>query len=195
MKKIRIFLLISMLLFGIEFGFGRVQAAGTVNLTSNKSSINVGDEFTVSVNLNGMSVATMTIKVSVDTSKVDYISGPGNTNFVNGRVIYTWTDTNGGANPITSGTVATFKFKAKQSGKASFSVMGEFYDSNENVVSPSFSGTSVTLKQIEVNPPSDNTENNNNNNNATNSTGGTSQNTGGQTSGGQTTSRKWKFKK
>ena len=78
-----------------------------------------------------MSAATLTIKINVDTSKVEYVSGPGNSNFVNGRVIYTWTDPNGGLSPITSGTVATFKFKAKSAGTASFSVSGEFYDSNE----------------------------------------------------------------
>ena len=37
----------------------------------------------------------------------------GNSNFVNGRVIYTWTDQSGGLNPKTSGTIASFKFKAK----------------------------------------------------------------------------------
>lgn len=140
-----------------------------------------------------MSVATLTIRVSVDTNKVEYVSGPGNSNFVNGRVIYTWTDPNGGASPITSGTIATFKFKAKQTGTASFSVSGEFYDSNENVISPSFSGTSVSLQEKEATSPSGNTGNNNqtggtaSNNNQTTTGGSTSNNTGGsQTSSGGT---------
>ena len=134
-----------------------------------------------------MSAATLTIKINVDTSKVDYVSGPGNSNFVNGRVIYTWTDPNGGISPITAGTIATFKFKAKAAGTTSFSVSGEFYDSNENVIIPSFTGTSVSIQEKTVTPPSGNVVNNNtnqsggtaSNNNQTNTAGNTGNNTGG----------------
>ena len=148
-----------------------------------------------------MSAATLTIKINVDTSKVEYVSGPGNSNFVNGRVIYTWTDPNGGLSPITSGTVATFKFKAKSAGTASFFVSGEFYDSNENVISPSFSGTSVSLQEKSVTPPSGNSVNNNinqtnaagnNNSNQTTTGGTTGNNTGGNS---QTTSGRHNFRR
>ncbi len=68
------------------------MAAGTISLKASKSSVTVGEEFNVSVNLSGGSVATLTSRITIDTSKVDYVSGPSNTNFSNGRVIYTWTD-------------------------------------------------------------------------------------------------------
>lgn len=191
MKKIKIILLMSVLLLYFGLNFNKVEAAGGVTLTSNMSSAYIGDEFTVSVNVSGMSVATLTIKINVDTSKVDYVSGPGNSNFTNGRVIYTWTDPNGGASPITSGTIATFKFKAKQAGTASFSVSGEFYDSNENTITPSFSGTSVILQEKTVTPPSSDTGNNNNNNQNTGS--GSTGSSGGQTNSGSTSRRTNKF--
>ena len=51
----------------------------------------------------------------------------------------------------------TFKFRAKQTGKASFQVSGEFYDPDENPITVSFSGTNVTIQQkTEVNPPTNN---------------------------------------
>lgn len=78
--------------------------------------------------------------------------GPSNSSYSNGRVIYTWTDPTGGANPKT-GTLATFKFKSKQPGKASFSVNGDLYDSDENPINPGFSGTSVTIQEKVVTPP------------------------------------------
>ena len=67
------------------------QAAGSIRLSSSKSNVTVGEEFNISVNLSGASVATLTSRVTIDTSKVEYVSGPANTNFSNGRIIYTWT--------------------------------------------------------------------------------------------------------
>ena len=68
------------------------HAAGSIRLSSSKSNVTVGEEFNISVNLSGASVATLTSRVTIDTSKVEYVSGPANTNFSSGRIIYTWTD-------------------------------------------------------------------------------------------------------
>ena len=79
-----------------------VLAVGNVSLVTSKTNVNVGDEFTVNVNLSGVSIASLTVRVNVDTTKVQYIKGSGNSNFRNGKVIYTWTDPNGGETPISS---------------------------------------------------------------------------------------------
>ena len=163
MKKIKIILLAIIILNAILINFNNVYAVGSVSLTSNKSKCTVDDEFIVNVNISNMSVASLTIKINIDTSKVQFISGPQNSNFVNGRVIYTWTDQSGGLNPKTSGTIASFKFKAKTTGTASFSITGDFYDENENVISPSFSGTNVILEEKQVINQQENDENNTSN--------------------------------
>lgn len=150
-KKIYITIILSMfllLLFSVKS-----NAAGSIRLSPSKSSVTVGDEFNVSVNLSGASVATLTSRITIDTSKVEYVSGPSNTNFSNGRVIYTWTDPTGGENPKTDGTIATFKFRAKATGTATFSVSGNFYTPDEKPVNPSFSGTSITIKEKEQPKP------------------------------------------
>ncbi len=134
-----------------------VYGAGNVSLSSNKSSVKVGEEFSVSVSISNMSVASLTARVGVDTSKVDYVSGPSNSSFKNGRAIYTWTDPNGGESPKTSGVIATFKFKAKATGSCGFSVNGDFYTPEETSVNPIFSGTTVTIIEdtpIVPDPPS-----------------------------------------
>lgn len=174
-KKIYISLLsflFLLLLFSVKS-----NAAGSIRLSPSKTSVTVGEEFNVSVNLSGASVATLTSRITIDTSKVDYVSGPSNTNFSNGRVIYTWTDPTGGENPKTDGTIATFKFRAKATGTATFSVSGNFYTPDEKPVNPSFSGTSITIKEKEQpqppvtpNPPS--------------TGGGTGGSSGGTTGGG-----------
>lgn len=102
LKRIRIVLIILVFLAITIFWNSTVNAAGNVSLASSKQSGYVGDEFYVSVNLSDISVATLTVRISIDPSKVEYISGPGNSNYINGKVIYTWTDQTGGLSPLTS---------------------------------------------------------------------------------------------
>lgn len=123
---------------------GVVQAA-SVTLSSSASKVTVGNEFTVSANLSGASVASLSVRISVDTSKVEYVSGPASSSFRNGTAIYTWTDTQGGLSPLTGGTIVTFRFRAKTEGTSNFSVSGSFYDSNEQTITPTFSGTSISI--------------------------------------------------
>ncbi len=98
----------------------------------------------------------------------------------------------GGDNPKTGGTIVTFKFKAKQAGKASFSVNGDFYSPDEKNINPSFSGTSVTIKEKEAPPSSGGTTGGTGSGNTGGSSGGTSGGTssGGTSSGGNQTPNK-----
>ena len=144
MKKIYI----SILLFlNLIFITGIAQAA-SVNLTASPSSVTVGNEFTVSANLSGASIASLSVRIGVDTSKVDYVSGPASSSFRNGTAIYTWTDPQGGLAPLTGGTIVTFRFRAKSEGTANFSVSGSFYDANEQGVTPGFAGTSININPV-----------------------------------------------
>lgn len=151
-KKIIISFFIAIIYFIIV---SKVEAAGSVSLSANKTNVNIGDNFTINVNLSGVSIASLTSRISVDTQKVEYVSGPANSNFSNGRVIYTWTDLTGGSSPLTGGTIASFTFKAKAEGTASFGISGDFFTPEETSANPAFSGVSVTINnpQQEVNPP------------------------------------------
>lgn len=141
MKKI----FLTIIFFAILLIAPNVQAAGTVSLSADKTSVNIGEEFRVSISISGMQAASLTARVTVDTSKVEYVSGPSNSNFRNGRIIYTWTDPNGGDTPLTSGTIATFTLKARAEGTAGFSASGDFYSPEEAAINPVFSGVSVTI--------------------------------------------------
>ena len=82
MRTIKLF--ISLFLFTtILLLSAKANAAGSISLTASKNSLKVGEEFTVSVNLSGAEVATLTTRVSIDTSKIQYVSGPANSNYVN----------------------------------------------------------------------------------------------------------------
>lgn len=189
MKTIKKYIYLTILFFICLLLFTtKSNAAGSINLKPSKTSLTVGDEFNISVNLSGASVATLTTRITVDTSKVDYVSGPSNTNFSNGKVIYTWTDPSGGENPKTDGTIATFKFKAKSAGTASFSVSGNFYTPDETPVNPSFSGTSVTIKEKVTVPetPTPTPPSTGGSGSGESTGGGNSGSTGGTTGGGST---------
>lgn len=166
MKKLKI--IIQFIIFTVIILLCNKVNAASINLSPNKSSVTVGDEFTISMNLSGASLASLNVKITVDSSKVEYISSnaPNNTNFNNGRILYTWTDASGGSNPKTDGTIVTFRLRAKSAGEPSFSISGNFYDVNENSVNLSLSGTSIKINEKEVVPPPiveetpDNNENN-----------------------------------
>lgn len=175
MCKIKKVIIISIIFISIILVKNQVQAVVSVSLASDKNAVYVGDEFSISVNLSGASVVTLTTRITVDTSKVEYISGPSNSNFSNGKVIYTWTDPNGGASPISSGTIATFKFRAKSTGIANFSITGDFYDADENQIIPKFTGKTITINGV----PTQST---------TPSEGGGNSNTSGATNSGDSSS-------
>lgn len=165
MKKIKITL--QLILFIILILLCSKVSAASITLSPNKNNITSGDEFTISMNLSDANLASLNVKITVDTSKVDYISStaPDNTNFNNGKILYTWTDTSGGENPKGEGTIVTFRLKSKSSGNANFSVTGKFYDANENSVNMTLNGTSVKINQdISINPPETNTNEVTNNN-------------------------------
>ena len=149
MKKICISIAVISLIFIIKT---HAYAVGSVSVSVDKTSLNIGDTVNVSINLSGASVATLTSRLTFDTQKLQYVSGPSNSNVVNGKVIYTWTDSNGGATPKTGGSIAIFKFKAIKEGTANFNVSGDFFSPEETAVNPSFSGASISIKNP-VPPP------------------------------------------
>lgn len=73
MKKIKIYFGILMFVLFIILS-SKVNAVGSVTLSASKSTVTVGDEFNITVSLNGASAATLTTRISIDTSKVEYVS-------------------------------------------------------------------------------------------------------------------------
>jgi len=122
-----------------------VFATGNVSIVSNENNAINGEEFEISVDLSGVPSCAFQIEMSFDESKLDYVSGPENSNRVGNTVYYIWLDETGGQNPIKDGTVVQFKFKAKATGTAAFGINGLFYDKNGNAINPTFVGTSVNI--------------------------------------------------
>ena len=123
----------------------KVFAASNVSVVPTKDSVLAGEEFEVSVSLSGVPACAFQLELSFDANKLEYVSGPENSNMVDSTALYTWVDDTGGSNPAKDGAVVTFKFRAKAAGEAAFGIEGMFFDKNGNEITPIYNGAVVTI--------------------------------------------------
>ena len=131
-------------------------ANGKAFLQSDLDNIEKGQTFQVSIRLEDTSVAALTAELLWDDNKVEYIEGPENTNRIGNGLIYTWWDVEGGQSPQKTGEIASFVFKAKEAGQASFGLKGEFYDENAQLLPMLLEGENFTI--VEKNEDTKNEE-------------------------------------
>ena len=127
----------------------KVFAKGEVYLVTDNSNILKGEEFKINIELKDTSVAAFTVQIYFDSSKIEYLSGSENSNYINNRIVYTWFDENGGASPIENGKIGEFLFKAKEEGSTKLILFGEFYDQNGNSLEISSNSLNIEIKNQE----------------------------------------------
>ncbi len=122
---------------------------GTVYLESNKNIFEQGEEIEIKVAIENTKTVSFTTNLYFDNYKLEYISGPENTNVVDNRVIYVWYDITGGSSPK-DGELAVFRFRAKENGIATFNLDGEFYDSERQVIQTEFRDVQIQIGKEEI---------------------------------------------
>lgn len=128
------------------------DTTGNVYLESNKDVIEVNEEVEISVNINNFKTAAFTLYLYFDDNKFEFIKEnkeDSNINVDNNRIIYVWYDNQGGNSPG-RGSVATFKFKAKENGLATFNIDGEFYTEKGQEVKTTFKEKQIQIKKEET---------------------------------------------
>ncbi len=165
MKKIKkIFILILLfLMFVLNTNISFAQS--TLMLSSDKTKVEAGEEINVSIELKDVKVASFTLEIYWDASRLEYIGGPQNSNNLSNRVLYSWVSDNGENKDNI--LVDSFKFKAIQDGTANIVVTGEFYNSNGEIVNindnnleieiGNFNEQTAPLNETQGNDSSDNT--------------------------------------
>ena len=122
-KRITV-LLILILLFLITSH--KSMAQSQISLISDKEEIKKDEEINIIIDLNNIDVASFTLEIYWDESKLKYISGPENSNYSNNRVLYTWVNDKGvNTNDI---VIDNFIFKALEDGSVNMVVTGELYN-------------------------------------------------------------------
>lgn len=144
MKKFIIVLIIMLLLLLLNNNI--IHAEQNIPLIVDKQNIKLDEELKLKINLNNIGIATFTIEIYFDNTKLEYINGPENSNYANNRIIYTWTSENGkNSNNIETGD---FILKGKQEGNANIVAIGEFYDEGGNILDIKNSNLEITIGTI-----------------------------------------------
>lgn len=165
MKKIKkIFILILLfLMFILNTNISFAQSM--LLLSSDITKVEAGEEINVSIELKDVRVASFTLEIYWDITRLEYISGPENSNNLSNRILYSWVSDNGENkdNILVDG----FKFKTIQDGTANIVVTGEFYNSNGEIVNindnnleieiGNFNEQTMALNETQGNVSSDNT--------------------------------------
>ena len=128
------------------------NTTGNVYLESNKDVIEINEEIEISVNIDNFKTAAFTLYLYFDDSKFEFIKEnkeDSNINVDNNRIICVWYDNQGGNSPR-SGSIKTFKFKAKENGLATFNVNGEFYTEKGQEVQTTFKEKLIQIGKEET---------------------------------------------
>lgn len=144
-KKFYLINCISMFLFLIMLSkTSYASKTGTIYLSSNKQTIVNEEEVEISICIKNAETSAFTSYLYFDDSKLEYVSGPENTNIIGNRIIYVWYDETGGK-VTKDGELAKFKFKAKENGVTTFNVEGEFYSNVGQLIQTNFEEIQIQI--------------------------------------------------
>lgn len=124
------------------------NAKTILNIKMNKEEINVGEELDLTIENSDISAAACTIWIYFDNDKLECLTKLDNLNVINNRIIYTWISENGYNTELTN--FLNLKFKAKNAGIASFTIITEMYDEKGKEIEMDSSAT-AEIKIIEEN--------------------------------------------
>lgn len=150
-SKKSLFIVILFFFLIILYNKTYANTVGDVYLESNKDIIDINEEIEISVNIDNFKTAAFTLYLYFDDSKFEFIkeNKEDSINVDGNRIIYVWYDKEGGNNPR-SGKIETFKFKAKEEGKATFNINGEFYTKKGQKVQTSFKEKQIQIGKEET---------------------------------------------
>ena len=150
MKKIIYFVITIFMIILFSYPLkSRALENATFYLQSDKDNVIIGDEFEVSLNLKGINTSAYSIEIFFDTTKLEFVSGPENSNVIGNKVKIVWYDTNGGTE-AKQGELEKLKFKSIAPGIADFDVNGEFFDENINLMQTDFENFQIEILEQDV---------------------------------------------
>lgn len=119
-------------------------ASTTVYLETNTDNITIGDEIEVKLILAEQKTSAYSIEIYFDKTKLEFISGPENSNVIGNKVKIVWYDSKGGEESKT-GELEKIKFKAVDAGIAEIALDGEIFDENANSIETKFENMQIQI--------------------------------------------------
>ena len=129
-----------------------------MHIISDKEIIAKDEEINIKVQIADTPIAACTLEIYFDSSKLEYIKGPENSNYSNNRIIYTWLSSTGKNEQGIE--TENFKFKVLQEENTNITVFGEFYNEQGEKLEIDNSNIELKTKQAQnnINQISDNIE-------------------------------------
>ena len=149
MKKIKniiitfILILITLLMTSTSFAQNQIQ------IISDKQTIKKDEEINIKVQIPDTPIAACTLEIYFDTSKLEHIKGPENSNYSNNRIIYTWVSSTGKNQQEIE--TQNFQFKVLQEENTNIAVFGEFYNEQGERLEIENSNIELKVKEDESN--------------------------------------------
>lgn len=149
MKKIKniiiTFILILITLLMTLTSFAQTQ----IQIISEKETIKKDEEINIKVQISDTPIAACTLEIYFDSSKLEYIKGPENSNYSNNRIIYTWVSSTGKNQQGIE--TQNFQFKVLQEENTNIAVFGEFYNEQGERLEIENSNIELKVKEDESN--------------------------------------------
>lgn len=121
------------------------SSEGIVFLSNNSEKVKIGEEVEIYINIENAKTSAYTSYIDFDETKLEYISGPQNTNVIKNRIINVWYDETGG-NEEKQGKIAKYKFKTKEEGIANLIISGEFYNKTGQIINTRFKDMQIQIE-------------------------------------------------
>ena len=104
------------------------ESHDNVFLQTSKTEIKKDEEFSLRIQLANMEVASFDLNIFFNQERLEYVSGPENTNVVGNKIITVWYDETGGQNAKQNCELASYTFKVKEVGNDLITIQGTFYN-------------------------------------------------------------------
>lgn len=137
-------LFIFVFLLVISFNLSYSKNEGEIYIESNQEIIKNGEEIEITVNLKDAKTSAFNFSLYFDDSKLEVLSKQDNINIIENRIVYVWYDKSGG-NDAKYGEIAKLKFRAKENGTVTFTLQGEFYSNEGQLIN-----TDIEDKKIQI---------------------------------------------
>lgn len=157
MKKIKN-IIIAFTLIIIALLINKTSFAQTrIQIITDKQVIKKDEEINIKIQISDTPIAACTLEIYFDSSKLEHIKGPENSNYSNNRIIYAWVSSTGKNQQGIE--VEGFQFKVLQEENTNIAVFGEFYNEQEKIeIDNSNVELRTSQKEDNIEPITDNTE-------------------------------------
>lgn len=149
MKKIASFLVLlcfTLMIYTVSLAQDK-ESQDNIYLSISKSELKNGEEFSFTINLANMNVSAFDINIYFDNQLFEYISGPENTNVIDGKVITSWYDETGGKNPKQNCELVKYTLKAKEIESKLISIQGDFYNAEGELLQAFTDGIEIVRSE------------------------------------------------